>query len=236
MFELTEFQKQQIKAEALANPKHEVCGLILNTGAIMSCQNVHEDARNHFKVATSQYIKYEPLVMGIYHSHVNDVPNFTANDVNLVYSLDKPLVLYTTTRNEFKVASLDRDRPLIDREFVYGINDCYSIVRDWYWQEFKIELGNYPRSGDTAKWDESGFDLIDRSFENEGFRVVNDEVRNGDLLAMSMGDINRNINHLGVYIGDDLFIHQLNKCKSRLETWGSPWRDYTIKILRHQLV
>ena len=233
MFQLTDFQQQQIKAESLANPDREICGLILRDGSIVSCPNVHPDPINHFQIATTEYAKYEPLVKGIYHSHVNDVPNFTAPDVDLVYSLNQPLILYSLTRNHFRIADLSGEQPLIDREFVYGINDCYSLVKDYYQQKLSIKHGSYHRSGDTADWDKTEWDWIDRQFEVEGFYPVRGDIKEHDVLAMSLVDGNMSINHLAVYVGDNMFMHQLCNRKSRLDVWGHPWRDYTIKVLRY---
>lgn len=233
MFQLTDFQQQQIKVDAMANLDREVCGLILRDGSIVSCDNTHEDPLNHFRILTSEYAKYEPLVAAIYHSHVNDVPNFTAPDVDLLYAICKPLILYSLTRNHFRIADLSGEQPLIDREFLYGVYDCYSLVADYYQQNLSIKLGKYPRSSDNADWDKAEWDWIDRQFEVEGFYPVRGDIKTHDVLAMSLGDNNRTINHLGVYTGDNLFMHQLCNRKSRLDVWGHPWREYTIKVLRY---
>jgi len=239
MFVLTSQQQDIIKAEALEHTDTEVCGFIMDNGSVMSCQNIHTEPHDQFQIDTAHFIQYEQHISSIYHSHIIDNDNFSPTDVALYYSHELPLVLYSTTRNIFRVADPSGEQPLEDRPFCYGINDCYSLVRDYYWQKLGIKLGNYPR-GETAQgivpdWNKREWDWIDKQFEQEGFISITDagDLQTHDVIAMSLGAHTLGIDHLAIYTGDDRIIHQLMNRPSRVDIWGDPWRNYSIKYLRH---
>lgn len=230
-------QKQQVRFIALAEyekNKSECCGLLLEDGDVYPCENQSQSPSQSFSINTKLYASLEKKkgVAAIFHSHVNGNPNFSAADVDLVNRTGKILILYDVTRNEFSAIDPSGKTSLIGRDFVYGIHDCFSLVRDYYMQERGIELPNYPRSSDEPVWDKSEWDWIDKEYKRVGFvEVGQPEV--GDVIAMSIGSNAPGINHLAIYLGDDRFIHQTYGRKSKIDVWGSPWIQYTIKFLRY---
>lgn len=230
-------QKQQIRFIATKEynkGKAECCGLLLKDGDIYPCENQSESPSEAFVIETRLYASLEKKtgVVAIFHSHCNGNPNFSAADVDLVNRTQKPLILYDVTRNEFSAIDPSGRTPLIGRDFVYGVYDCFSLVRDYYSRERGIEIPNYHRSSDQPVWDKGEWDWIDKEYEQVGFvEVKQPEI--GDVIAMSLGSNALGINHLAVYLGDDKFIHQLSGRKSNVDVWGSPWSEYTIKFLRY---
>ena len=239
MFVLISTQQEIIKAEALEHPDREVCGYIMDDGSVMSCENIHPEPLDKFQIDTAHFIQYQQHISAIYHSHVIDVDNFSSADVALYYSHDLPLVLYSATRNIFRIADPSGEQPLEGRPFCYGINDCYSLVRDYFWQKLNIKLGNYPRGetpqGAVPDWNKREWDWIDKQFEIEGFTSITNhqDLQTHDAIAMSLGAHTIGIDHLAIYMGDDRIIHQLMNRPSRVDVWGDPWRNYSIKYLRH---
>ncbi len=75
--------------------------------------------------------------------------------------------------------------PLVGRNYIHGIQDCYSIVRDFYERELGINLSDYER--EDAWWEsrESKSLYLD-NFEKEGFVEVND-VQYGDVMMCRVG-------------------------------------------------
>lgn len=214
--------------------KKECCGLLLSDGTIQSCINQSKNPTQEFIIATKIYsvLDRKKKVKAIFHSHTNGNNNFSAADVELVNRTQKPLILYDVEHNQFKAIDPSGSTPLLGREFVYGVYDCFSLVRDYYKQIRAIELPNYARASERAVWDEGEWNWIDREYKSVGFtEVESPEV--GDVLAMSLGSNTTGINHLGVYLGDNIFLHQLCNRKSNQEVWGSPWIEYTIKFLRY---
>jgi proteasome lid subunit RPN8/RPN11 len=235
---LSSSQQQQIREIAIAEYEDnlkECCGLLLYGGDVYPCENQSESPQEAFVISTKIYLSLEKKqgVKAVFHSHSNGNPNFSAADVDLVNRTQKPLILYDVTRNEFSAIDPSGKTPLIGRDFVYGIYDCFSLVRDYYAQERGITIPNYHRSSDEPVWDKNEWDWIDKEYERVGFiEVKQPEV--GDVIAMSIGANALGINHLAVYLGDDKFIHQLSGRKSNVEVWGSVWVGYTIKYLRYK--
>jgi cell wall-associated NlpC family hydrolase len=114
-----------------------------------------------------------------------------------------------------------------------GDRDCYELCRDFFRENFKIELTPYVRPHD---WESDSLDLIRMFHDNEGFDSITDwrpkDLRPGDVLAMSINESNPN--HLAIYVGDDKILHHLYGRMSRIEPLHGFWRNHTSFILRHK--
>ena len=74
--------------------------------------------------------------------------------------------------------------PYVGREFVHGVVDCYSLVRDWYAREWGIELRDYDR---RDQWWDHGENLYLENFQKEGFhKIPVEELQRGDALLMQL--------------------------------------------------
>lgn len=121
---------------------------------------------------------------------------------------------------------------LIGQAFLYGVRDCYAIVRDLYRDNFGIELTNYARPND---WRSEAADLIRDLHDHDGFQMITDwkvkDLRPGDVLCMAIGESKPN--HLAIYAGDNLIVHHLF---GRFST-EAPYRDFfrtsTCFLARH---
>jgi proteasome lid subunit RPN8/RPN11 len=241
MFNLSDNQKQSIKAQAIASYEQRVeCGgLILSDGTVLPLPNIASekdlDPGLNFAIDPLVYRNLESNTLAIYHSHINGNPNFTPDDVVLCQSTGKPLILYDVASNNFKIIDPSGSTPLIGRDFCYGIYDCLSLVSDYYLQHLGVKLPEYDRAifidGNTAIWDSPDWNTIGENVARWGFSETNKPEPN-DVIGFSIG-INTHVNHLGVYIGQDRFIHQLIGRKSCEEIWGSPWANYAIKFWRY---
>jgi cell wall-associated NlpC family hydrolase len=91
------------------------------------------------------------------------------------------------------------------REFICGIADCYTIIRDWYRINKKITLPNYPR--DINHW-YRGESLYDKYFAHAGFeRITIEQADVGDLILIRTA--NGTTNHGGIYLGENQMLHHL---------------------------
>lgn len=61
-----------IVAESLARFPHEACGLLLNTGTMVTAKNVSPTPETAFVVDPDTVAKWWPLVSGVWHSHCYD--------------------------------------------------------------------------------------------------------------------------------------------------------------------
>jgi cell wall-associated NlpC family hydrolase len=108
---------------------------------------------------------------------------------------------------------------LLGRQWVWGITDCWSLVRDYYKQERGIELKDYER---TITPEEFMKDPLFESYAwRTGFRELrpDEKLQTGDVLLMSILD--STLNHVAIFLGDEVLHHLTDRLSCR-EPY-SPW-------------
>lgn len=119
----------------------------------------------------------------------------------------------------------------LGRRYLDGRHDCYGLVRDFYRREYGLTLRNYAR---PVGFDHSGLLLLTDNFRREGFEIVNTPIsllEPGDGLLMMLAS--RQVNHVGVYIGEKKFLHHLYQRPSSVETLDHRWQQRLSLIVRH---
>ncbi len=122
-----------LKAHAIAEFPKESCGLIV-AGAYVPCFNYAADPENDFKIAGEDFIGHAPNVQAVVHSHPNG-PFYPSNR-DMQGQLQTALPWFITATDGERASDPvqwgDRsDIPaLVGRDFMHGITDCYSLVRD----------------------------------------------------------------------------------------------------------
>lgn len=113
-----------------------------------------------------------------------------------------------------------------------GQRDCYELNRDFFRDNFGIELPPFARPHD---WESDKIDLIRNLHEQCGFEAITEwkikDLRPADVLAMSINESNPN--HLAINLGDGNILHHLFGRKSRIEPLAGFWRNHTAFVLRH---
>lgn len=114
-----------------------------------------------------------------------------------------------------------------------GKRDCYELVRDFYRDNFNIELTPYARPHD---WESDKLDLIRNHYEAEGFEMLTDwkikDLRPADLLIMAVNESNPN--HIAINLGDGRILHHLYGKRSRIEEFHGWWRNHVSFVVRHK--
>jgi len=123
--------------------------------------------------------------------------------------------------------------PIIGRQFIHGIWDCYSLVKDTFalgknalreqeltdWPYDSIKLPEVPR--DDAWWDK-GANLYIDWLKPAGFiEIKKEEARAGDGFLMPIRSTV--MNHAGLVVSDNEILHHLPTRLSRRENAGM-WR------------
>lgn len=121
------------------------------------------------------------------------------------------------------------DEPITGRSYVWGVNDCWSIIRAWYWQRRGIKLLDFPRDADQFM---KGVDLFSDKFAAAGFHPIPaDELQVGDMVFMNIrGAVP---NHCGLIVEGSLLLHHLPNRLSARTPFGN-WRSLVTKWLRHE--
>ena len=233
---------ESIKAAALAHAKEEspqesvgLVSVIKGRQRYFPCTNLAETPDEHFVLGPEEYAEIEDKgeIVAVIHSHpkTNHAPS-PADRVACEKSGLPWHVINPNTENWGYCEPSGFELPYVGREFVHGIVDCYSLIRDFYQREFEIILNDYDR---RDQWWNKGENMYLDNFKKEGFKEIKeDEVKYGDLFIMQLESPVPN--HGGIYIGDNLVLHHVQgRLSSRdVYKWGGYYHKATSKVLRHE--
>lgn len=244
---------QAIQAHAVDEYPRECCGLIVATvegETYIPCRNTATTPSEHFRLPKEDYAAAEDLgeVLAVVHSHPDAAATPSQAD-RVMCELPEQLLpgsgipWYIISVGQVvgeepacgdvqTIVPCGYEAPLVGRQFAHGILDCYSLVRDFYARELGVQLSQYERND---KWWEQGQDLysLDR-LRAEGFDLVPDEPRRGDMILMQVRSTVPN--HAGVYLGDGKMLHHMQDRLSEVVPYGGMWAERTVRIVRHREV
>lgn len=123
---------------------------------------------------------------------------------------------------------------LLGRPFKHGTTDCFGLARDYFNQNFDLQIPNFARPND---WWDKGLDLYVDNFRDVGFRPVLGhprEWRAGDAVLMAIRS--KTANHCGIFVEDGRLLHHFVGRLSLVEEFRMLWRDAAVLVLRHPKV
>ncbi len=150
--QLTDEIKAEIRTHAAKCFPLECCGLIVND-AYMPCRNISKHADQfdtHPKDLAASEDKGE--IQAYVHSHPNASARASEIDLLQIELHQKPWVICAYPDIDFQVYEpCGYKAPLVGRNYIHGIQDRYSIVRDFYEREVCINLIDFERK--DAWWE-----------------------------------------------------------------------------------
>lgn len=212
---LTEKQRSQIELAALDVYPNEMCGFLL-ADEFIPVHNVHDDPAHNFTLDPRQYARYAREIIAIVHSHTRDKKEHRLFDLRTPSYQDMIgqkrsnvpwLIVGTEGLSVSEPLQFPRvpNNHYLQREFLWFINDCYTLVQDWYQFELGIELRDYELIGDYS--DIRNIDDVFEPYINDyGFVDIElDDIQRGDLILLDNGGFKNN--HLGIFTGSGI-LHQ----------------------------
>ena len=219
MITLNDVQKNLIHLHILSEYPREACG-VLTDDYYYPLPNVSDTPEKSFTPSPVDLalIAKEVKITAFVHSHCRNInvpevldtrtPSLTdiANQKKtkipwLIFATEgvtvtPPLEIPRTPNNNY-----------LGRPFIWFINDCYTLVQDYYLFELGIDLPDSKPSGDYREV--RHFDgLFDDFVEEYGFKdidPVQEALRNGDLLLVDNAGSHRN--HLAI-LHNNRILHQ----------------------------
>ena len=206
------------------DPK-EAVGLLLNVKGkqrYYPCQNLAITNYQEFILNPEDYVKADNLgeIVGIFHSHPVTPPTPSQADRISCEHSNLPWYIVNPKTEQWAELKPEGYKPeLCGRPWVWGVTDCWSLVRDWYKQEKNIELIDYERSITPEEFLENP--LFERYAEDTGFRELGNEEppKVGDVLLMSI--MHPSLNHVAIFLGDMVLHHLADRlsCKEPYSEW-----------------
>lgn len=238
--QISDDTKEQIIGEAERSYPKEMCGVIVDNGGnkvFIKTPNIAAkyeiDDEDSFVICPRTLSSIEDRfdVVAIVHSHPNYSAKPSPHDIARCNQGNIPWIIVSYPDIDISITYPSKEEvPLIGREFVHGLQDCYTLIKDYYKKEFGIILGEYERDDE---WWEKGQDLYIDNYEREGFISIEEsELAVGDLLLMQIES--GVTNHAAVMYEDNVILHHLYGRESCLGIYGGYWRDRTTRILRHK--
>jgi len=118
-------------------------------------------------------------------------------------------------------------RSLTGKQWEYGRQDCYTLVRD-YFALLGVELPDFDRPDNLQRTDS----IFLRHAATLGFKEADfDDRREGDVLIMRLGT--RTPMHAAIYLKDDRILHQRMNSVSAIEPLTRYYRDRVSAVYRH---
>lgn len=230
------------KIAALRFPK-EACGFLLKSGksvSVVECANTHENPYDFFRIDAGDFSRASDSgeIIAVWHTHPKNTPPSEFDKVSCEES-ELPWLIFPFKCEEGQfvygdVLTIEPSgyiAPCLGRPYIYEIFNCFTLVRDYFKQEFGIAIENHKFPHGWWKTGENHFvDL----FEQEGFfQVFDGEFKVGDVLLMQTEP--GNPGHMAVYVGDDKILHHREKKLSKHDVYGGGyWQKHTTHHLRHK--
>ena len=206
------------------DPK-ESCGLLLNIKGKESyhpCRNLSMTQHQCFIIDPEDYVKADNRgeIIAVIHSHPITPPSPSQADKvsceqsGLVWHIVNP-----KTEEWGYCEPTGYKAPLLGRQWVWGISDCWSLVRDWYKETKNIELRDWERPITLEDFNKDP--MFERCAWRTGFRQLRPEeqLQNGDLLFMSI--FGKGLNHVAIFLNGEVLHHLTDRlsCREPYSAW-----------------
>lgn len=225
-----------LRGIAAKSAPREAAGVLTRASQIVEVANRSPEPDHSFEIGPLHDLESrEGELMAIWHTHPEDEPPTRPDAANCVATFlpwiiagpNKIWVLYPEAR------------PYCGREFQYGVDDCWTLLSDWFAQEAAIFLPWFERPPDLW-WHEPGPSPYVESAEQYGFTVAPlsewglENLKVGDVILMRIRA--KRTNHAAIYIGGGYMLHHLYGELSRSELYCPTYQKLTTHVARHHLL
>ena len=221
---------------AQSEAPREACGLLViikGRERYLPCKNLAESPEELFILDPVDYAVAEDRgeVMAVVHSHPTTKAEASEADKVACEKSGLPWHIISLVTNTWcKIKPSGYKQELLGREWVWGVSDCWTLVRDWYAEE-GLKLRDWDRPP-LSTFNEQP--IFDDCWSGIGFREVPlEELQRGDALLMNI-DGASGVNHCAVYLGEQQILHHLRGRLSSRDVLNGYYLKNTGRFLRHE--
>lgn len=245
---MNETTKAAIAKHALAEYPRECVGLICVRDGVetyVPCRNVAAMPTENFSLSPEDYANAEDLggIDALVHSHPGRAARPTGADRSMCEraGIRQWVIVSLGMQADGSIGIDDWCEfgptgfvaPLIGRQFVHGVHDCYDLIRSYYQLERGVTLPDFERPDNW--WHDGVSNLYLDNFGKAGFADMGQDakIEVGDVLLMQIRSRNGVPNHAGVYLGGNVLLHHMHGQLSGRTVWGGMWARSLRTVLRY---
>ena len=221
------WQKEALIHAKDQEPK-EAVGLVLNIRGKLKyypCNNLAITSHQCFILDPEDYVKADNAgdIVGIFHSHPVNPPTPSQADKVSCEASGLPWYIVNPTSQEWSyLEPCGYKPPLLGRQWVWGVTDCWSLVRDWYKENKNINLRDWERPLTPQEFNDKP--LFEQCANDTNFRELesNERLLDGDVLLMSI--MYPTLNHVALFFQGDVIHHLTDRLSCR-----EPYSEWLLK-------
>ena len=208
----------------------ETCGVLVaskpNKAEFVSCNNLSKvDDKCEFCAKDMARAEDRGKLIGYVHTHSGHVIPSPA-DKDFCRISKKPW--WIVSQDDW--ARLDTALPFTGRTFAWGVQDCFTLMEDWY-SIIGVKFPNILRESSLMK---SGVDSYMKYLPYTDFELVNEEPKFGDAILLAIQSIDGQPNHAAVHVGEGNILHHLPNRLSMVELYDGDYRAATKFVARRK--
>ena len=233
--------RNKIINHAMGSPEEEVCGFVVRDKfGVVDClpvKNSYEYPSEGFFIHATDFVevkkKYE--VLAVYHSHPDVGPEPSRMDIITSDCANLPFYIYSLVEDSFFLYIPRRfQHELLGRNFVEDIFNCATFVKNYFEQKLGLEWaysGNFFEIDKAPNANASIMQaIVDTGFE----RVDPGDIQEHDLVIFK-GYSSDKFFHLGVYVGNNEFVHHEENKLSSIELYDEKYQRLVYKVYRYKV-
>ncbi len=217
---------------------NEACGLVgiyKGKEKYYPCKNLADDLGEQFIICPDAWAdaEDEAEIVAVFHSHSNVPPTASQADLASCEYLDLPFYIVTPETEQWNYYEPSGyKKGLIGREWKWNIQDCWSLIEDWFQEKQNVKIQHWPRPKSPKEF--SNNPLFEYALPKLGFVELENtiDLEKGDVLLMDTTNTGK-LDHVALYIGDQTILHHCVKRLSCRETFDQKYIEWTKKKYRY---